>query len=76
MSEVRWLKEFGKRLADLLEYTGTSRGELADILGVSQASISRYINGLQMPSVDTIVDIALELDSDIDDLVNFGESVH
>ena len=76
MSEVKWLIEFGKQLEYLLEYTNTTREEIADFTGVSQASISRYINGLQMPSVDTIVDIAVELDSDIDDLVNFGESVH
>lgn len=76
MSEMQWLNEFGRKLNEILEYTGTSRSELADILGTSQATISRYVNGLQMPSVDTIVEIASALDCNIDDLVNFGESVH
>lgn len=76
MSEVNWLNEFGARLEDLLNYTGVTRAELADILETSQASVSRYINGVQMPSVDTIISIAIALDANIDDLVNFGEPVH
>lgn len=76
MSEVQWLIEFGKSLKDLLEYAGTSQGELADIIGVSQATISRYVTGQQMPTMDNIVEIAFALDCNIDDLINFGESIH
>lgn len=75
MSELEWLKRFGDALTDIMEYRNTCQEELADILGVSQATVSRYVNGLQMPSVATIITIANELGCDIDELVNFGSKV-
>ena len=75
MSEVEWLRNFGNALKEAMEYTNTEQAELADILGMSQASVSRYMNGLQMPDVRTVLLIAHELDWNVDDLVNFGEEV-
>lgn len=75
MSEIEWLKNFGNALREVMDYTNTDQAELADILGVSQSSISRYVNGLQMPDIRTILLIAYELDWNIDDLVNFGEEI-
>ena len=76
MSEIQWMREFGDRLRDLLDYTNTCQEEFADAIGVSQASASRYINGLQMPDVKVILAIAYEFDWDIDDLTNFGEEIY
>ena len=75
MSDIEWLRNFGNTLNEILEYTNTSREELADILGMSQATISRYINGLQMPDIRTVLLIAHEFDWHVDDLVNFGDEV-
>ena len=75
MSEVEWLRNFGNALEEAMEYTNTEQAELADILGMSQASVSRFINGLQMPSVKIVLKIAHELDWNVDDLVNFGDYV-
>lgn len=75
MSEVEWLRNFGNALKEAMEYTNTSQEELADILGMSQSSVSRFINGLQMPDVRVVLKIAYELDWNIDDLVNFGDYV-
>ena len=76
MSEVRWLKEFGERLTWLMGYTWTSQDELAEILGVTQATVSRYMRGLQMPDIDTVITIARELDYDVNKLIDFGFDVH
>lgn len=76
MSEVRWLKEFGERLTWLMNYTWTSQDELAEILGVTQSTVSRYMRGLQMPDIDTVIIIARELDYDINKLIDFGFDVH
>lgn len=76
MSEVKWLLEFGKNLERLLDYTWTSQEELAEVIGVSQASVSRYINGQQMPSITTVINIARALDCDIDALIDFGEDIY
>ena len=76
MSEVRWLREFGERLTWLMDYTWTSQDELAKILGVSKATVSRYMRGLQMPDIDTVVIISRELNYDINRLIDFGENVY
>lgn len=76
MTEIEWVKRFGDALRDIMDYRNTSQEELADILGVSQATVSRYVNGLQMPSVKTIIMISNELECDIDELVNFGSKVY
>ena len=75
MSEVEWLRNFGDELTKLMDYMNTEQEEMADILGMSQASISRFVNGLQMPDVRVVLKIAYELDWNIDDLVNFGDYV-
>lgn len=75
MSEVEWLRNFGNALTEAMEYTNTEQAELADILGMSQSSISRLMNGQQMPDIRTILLIAHELDWHVDDLVNFGDYV-
>lgn len=76
MSEVRWLIEFGERLTWLMNYTWTSQEELAEAIGVTQATISRYMRGLQMPDIDNVIAIARELNYSIDRLIDFGEDIH
>lgn len=75
MSDIEWLRNFGDALKELMDYMNTEQSEIADILGMSQASISRYINGLQMPDIRTVLLIAHEFDWHVDDLVNFGDEV-
>jgi transcriptional regulator with XRE-family HTH domain len=76
MSEVKWMKIFGEQLERILDYTWTSQEELAEIIGVSQATVSRYITGKQMPSIDVVVKIARELDYDIDALIDYDEFIY
>lgn len=76
MSEVKWLKEFGERLTWLMDYTCTSQAELSKILDVSQATVSRYMRGLQMPDIDTIILMAQAMNYSVDKLIDFGEDIY
>lgn len=76
MSEVKWLKEFGYQLQRQLEYAWMTRAELAEVTGLTVATISRYISGQQKPSVTNVMNIARALDCDIDMLVNVEEDIH
>jgi transcriptional regulator with XRE-family HTH domain len=76
MSEVMWMKIFGEQLERVLDYTWTSQEELAEAIGVSQSTVSRYITGKQMPSVDIVIKIALSLDYDIDALIDYDEFIY
>lgn len=75
MSEFEWINMFGDRLKSLLDDAWMSQKELAEATGLSETTISRYINKQQLPTVRAIINIAYELDCSIDDLVDFGETV-
>lgn len=76
MSEVEWMDIFGDNLRDILKEQNMSRKELAQVLGLSEATISNYINKKQMPTMEVIVNMAYELSMSIDELIDFGDTVH
>lgn len=75
MQESTWLEIFGDNLADMLEEHNISQRDLAKAIGVSEATLSKYINKQQMPGVKAIVNIAYALDCDFDELLDFGSMI-
>lgn len=76
MSEVEWMDIFGDNLRDILKEQNISRRELAQVLGISEATVSRYINKKQMPTMEVIVNMAYELSISVDELIDFGDRVY
>ena len=76
MSEVEWMDIFGDNLRDILKDQYMSRRELAEVLGLSEATISNYINKKQMPTMEVIVNMAYELTLSADELIDFGDRVY
>lgn len=76
MSEVEWIDIFGDNLRDILKEQNMSRRELAQVLGISEATVSRYINKKQMPTMEVIVNMAYELSISVDELIDFGDRVY
>ena len=64
MSELEWMKIFGDNLRDMLIENDMSQNELARAIGVSQATVNRYIKGQIMPSTKVLVNICHVLDAD------------
>lgn len=75
MSETEWLDIFGDNLRDVMESAEITQRELADRTGLSEGTISRYINKQSMPGVKAIINIAYVLDCSMDDLIDFGSMI-
>lgn len=75
MTEKEWREDFGRNLASLMFEAGLTQNDLAEMTGVTQSDISRYISGDQIPNAITIVNLSYALSCDYDDLIDFGEHV-
>lgn len=76
VSEIEWLDIFGDNLADILKDEYVTRKELAEVLNMTEATISRYINKRQMPTMKVIINMAYELSITVDDLIDFGDNIY
>jgi DNA-binding Xre family transcriptional regulator len=67
MSEEMWHREFGRKLRKLMFRKGLTQIELANKVGISQATLSNYITGRNMPGFYIIDKLARALDCSTDD---------
>lgn len=75
MSEFEWLDNFGDNLRSWLDDIHMSRKELAEATGITEASISRYINKQRVPTIFVLIKLANALDCTLDDLADFGDTI-
>lgn len=75
MSEMKWLETFGDNLRYLLDEYRMTQKDLAEMTGLSEGTVSKYINKTQMPTVRAIINISYALDESYDDLIDFGERI-
>ena len=75
MTEVRWMQRFSQTLNSMMREQGLSQRELARLSGISQATINRYLNEMQMPSIKAILNLAYALDCEFDELMDFGDRI-
>ena len=75
MSEQAWIDTFAGNLLDMMKEYGYTQRTLADDLGVSESTISRYINKQMVPSIFMIINISYLFGCTIDDLVAFGDRI-
>lgn len=69
MSEIELLNIFASNLKYMMEYTEINQRELAIRSGISEATISKYLNSKVMPSLRAIVNFCYALDCDVYDLI-------
>ncbi|MGJ0846552.1 helix-turn-helix domain-containing protein [Tissierella praeacuta] len=62
-----------KRIKELIEENKINQKELADRIGVSEVTISRYMTGERKPSLDAIILIANYFDVSLDYLVGISK---
>ena len=75
MSELEWMDIFGDNLRDALKDANMSQRELAEVTGLHESTISRYIHKTLFPSLQAIINISYALDMGIDELVDFGAPI-
>ena len=64
-TELAWRKQFGDRLKRLIHIKGMTQGQLARKLGVTEATLSRYITGTHELGVSKAERIAEILECDV-----------
>lgn len=76
MTEIQWLNEFGNNLARMMyEYRLTGK-DVSELSGISESTISKYLNKQQMPGVKAILNLSYALNCDISELIDFGERIN
>ncbi|MCI8314438.1 MAG: helix-turn-helix transcriptional regulator [Lachnospiraceae bacterium] len=63
-------EKVGKALLEQRKIKGMTQKQLADLLNVSYQAISRWEQGISLPSVDMMYNIAQVLDTTVDSLLN------
>lgn len=66
---------FANNLDEMMRDANISQKELSDATGLSETTISRYLNKRQLPGVKAILNISYELDCDLYDLIDFGSRI-
>ena len=69
MTEDELMQEIADNISYMLEDSRMTQKELARICGVTEATISRYINAERMPSLPNLLRIAYGLCCELTDLV-------
>ena len=71
MNETEYMQIIGDNIKSELKNSRMSQKQLSKVSNISEATISRYINGEVMPTISNINNIATALCITIDDLVSF-----
>ena len=70
-------EKVGRAISEQRKIKGMTQKQLADLLNVSYQAVSRWEQGISLPSVDMIYDIAQTLETTVDFLLNgLSESCH
>lgn len=67
-------KDLGERIAGLLKQLGITQRELAERIGITEVSMSRYIRGDRTPKGPVVANMATALNTTTDYLLGTGES--
>ena len=69
MNTKQWMHIFSKRLIKEMHKRGINRKELAELSGVSENTISNYINENREPKVMNIIKISEALEIPVNKLI-------
>ena len=72
--EIAIMNQFKKRLRLRMTQKGLTQVELAKLANVSQNSISKWLNGESVPSIDKALSLAKALDLSVGELIGELES--
>lgn len=66
-------KEIGRNIRKFITYRGIRQQEVSEKVGITEAMLSRYINGTSMPGIDKLHKLAGVLGCHVDDLLGVEE---
>lgn len=75
MTQEEWLERFSYNLLRRLYDFGMEQKELAYRASLAESTISRYINGKQVPDARGLLNMSYALGCTVDELIDFGELI-
>ena len=66
-------KEIGRNIRKFIVYKGVRQQDVAEKVGITEAMLSRYINGTSLPGIDKLHNLASVLGCQVDDLLGVDE---
>ncbi len=75
MTIKEWADNFSDNLMTLLDDRLMTQQDLAEMSGISVGSINAYLHKRSLPGIKAIINIACALDVDIDELIDFGDTI-
>lgn len=75
MTEKEWMDIFADNLQGMLDEGNMTQKDLAEVTGLTQPSISNYLNKRRMPSVKALINISSFFGLSVDDLIYFGDTI-
>ena len=77
MTEQEWREAFAKRLRKLAYKKGPyTQKQLAELSGISEPTISHYMNGSRIPNGNNILRLARALNCSADALIMIDEPIY
>lgn len=67
------LNKFAEKLTELMQEKNISQAQLANMLELTQQTISNYKLGVSEPDLDNLIRIAVILDCNVNELLGFEE---
>lgn len=67
------MEKIGERIATLLKNEGLAQKELAQLAGITEPALSRYIKGERQPKMEVIANLATALNTTSDYLISGAE---
>ena len=64
------LEDIRNKLVEAIKLSGLTQTEIAKRLNVKQPSITKYLSGKSMPSLDTFANLCVILDLDANEILN------
>ena len=62
-------EEIRAQLIDAIEYSGLKKTEIAEKIGIKQPTLSQYLSGRAMPSLETFANLCKILDLDANEIL-------
>lgn len=64
------MTKIGDRILSLLKQSGYSQKELASMVGVTEAAMSRYLKNEREPKIEVVANLATALNTTVDYLIS------
>lgn len=71
MTQEEFANDFAFSLKTLMRINNISQAELSKRTGIGRTTVNRYCHGELMPSLKNVINIAVVLDCELDELVTF-----